>query len=46
MKSSKMKEYVNMSVEDLQKEIDKLETIFNLDKMLSLISSKYYTNNC
>lgn len=38
--------YVHRSVEDLQNEIDKLETIFNLDKMLSLISSKYYTNNC
>ena len=37
--------YVHKTVKDLQREIDKLEEIFDLDKMMSLISSKYYENN-
>ena len=34
--------YVHKTVRELQVEIDKLETIFNLDEMLSLIDSKYW----
>ena len=37
--------YVHKTVKDLQRETDKLEEIFDLDKMMSLISSKYYENN-
>lgn len=37
--------YVHKSVEDLQKEMNKLENIFDLDKMMSLISEKYYKND-
>lgn len=37
--------YVHKTVKDLQKEIDKLETLFDLNKMLSYISDEYYDNN-
>lgn len=37
--------YVHKTVKDLQNEIDKLENIFDLKKMLSLISDKYYEND-
>lgn len=36
------KVYTHKNVEDLLKEIDKLETIFNLDETLSLINPRYY----
>lgn len=37
--------YVHKTIKDLQNEIDKLEKIFDLNKMLSLISDKYYDND-
>ena len=36
--------YVHKSVEELQTEIDKLELLFNLDEMLSLIDAAYWRN--
>jgi integrase len=36
--------YVHKTVKELQAEIDKLETLFNLDEMLSLINPKYWAN--
>ena len=39
------KTYVHKTIKDLQAEIDKLESIFDLDKMMSLISYRYFDNN-
>jgi len=39
------KTYIHKTMEDLQLEINKLETIFDFDKLMSLISDKYFTNN-
>ena len=36
--------YVHKTVEELQTEIDKLESLFNLDEMLSLIDAAYWRN--
>lgn len=36
--------YVHKTVKELQVEIDKLENLFDLDKMLSLINPKYWRN--
>ena len=35
---------MSISVEELQTEIDKLELLFNLDEMLSLIDAAYWRN--
>jgi len=37
--------YVHKEVKDLQVEVDKIEELFDLEKMLSLINENYYTNN-
>ena len=37
--------YVHKTVEELQAEIDKLETLFNLDEMLSLIDNRYWNSD-
>lgn len=36
--------YVHKTVKELQVEIDKLEQLFNLDEMLSLINPAYWRN--
>lgn len=39
------KTYIHKTLEDLQIEIKKLENLFDLNKMLSLISDNYFRNN-
>ena len=39
------KVYTHKTLEDLQNEINKLETIFDPNKMLSLIDDTYFSNN-
>jgi len=39
------KTYTHKTLDDLQLELNKLETIFDLNKMLSLISKRYFDNN-
>lgn len=39
------KTYVHKTVEDLQIELQKLENIFDLNKMMSLISDQYFKND-
>ena len=36
--------YVHKTVSELQKEIDKLESLFDLKKYLSLIDERYFNN--
>ena len=37
--------YIHKSIEDLQAEIDKIETLFNLNEMLSYINNNYWENH-
>ena len=39
------KVYTHKTLEDLQKEIDKLEMLFDPNKMLSLINKKYFNTD-